>query len=296
MKEVPIPRVTREPPLHLVFETDSTQNIAKKFLKTHSFSPEEKISCEGFVALRQTQGRGRQGRVWEQESQSDFFDQLFLSFAVNFNLQFPTAFKRELLPLAFGFCVYEFLFLKEGFERAPQKGQVFLKWPNDLVYEENIEDKNFKKFGGILVEGLGGNSQFVLGLGLNLRKSPIHLQNISCSLDDIAWKVNANATMPFLPPALGLAAGLQNKFLSFLEGWMASPESVQKKLMENLWTRAMGPLHGRTAKLQVGSGPASDTNQKFGMIQGLAPDGALEIWNPSLNKIQRAHAGDVTIV
>ena len=43
------------------------------------------------------------------------------------------------MSLSVGFCVYEYLFLNEEFPRAPQSGLVFLKWPNDLVYEEGTE-------------------------------------------------------------------------------------------------------------------------------------------------------------
>jgi BirA family biotin operon repressor/biotin-[acetyl-CoA-carboxylase] ligase len=102
----------------------------------------------GWLAEEQTQGRGRQGRVWECAPHQG----LLFSFVVRAALDagaLPT-----LLPLAIGLGTCEAL-------RAASDLDVRTKWPNDLWLDG-------RKLGGILVEARPGTSGFaVVGLGLN---------------------------------------------------------------------------------------------------------------------------------
>lgn len=99
------------------------------------------------VAERQTAGRGRMGRVWQSQPGD----------SLTFSLSLPIAPKDwSGLSLAVGLSLAESL--------HPQVG---LKWPNDLWVNEC-------KLGGILVEAasMGGRSQLVVGVGLNIRPRP----------------------------------------------------------------------------------------------------------------------------
>ncbi len=100
------------------------------------------------VAERQTAGRGRMGRVWQSQPGD----------SLTFSLSLPFAPKDwSGLSLAGGLSLAESL--------HPQVG---LKWPNDLWVQE-------RKLGGILVEAasMGGRSQVVVGVGLNIRPRPV---------------------------------------------------------------------------------------------------------------------------
>ncbi len=96
------------------------------------------------VAERQTAGRGRMGRVW----QSQPGDSLTFSLSLPLSPQDWSG-----LSLAVGLSLAESL--------HPDVG---LKWPNDLWFQD-------RKLGGILVEAasMGGRSQVVVGVGLNIR-------------------------------------------------------------------------------------------------------------------------------
>ena len=99
------------------------------------------------VAERQTAGRGRQGRVWQSQPGDS------LTFSIGLALS-PQDWSG--LSLAVGLSLAETL-----------HPNVRLKWPNDLWFED-------RKLGGILVEAasMGGRSQVVVGVGLNIRPRP----------------------------------------------------------------------------------------------------------------------------
>ncbi|WP_353238078.1 biotin--[acetyl-CoA-carboxylase] ligase [Limnohabitans sp.] len=99
------------------------------------------------VAERQTAGRGRQGRVWQSHAGDS------LTFSISLALS-PQDWSG--LSLAVGLSLAESL-----------HPDVRLKWPNDLWFED-------RKLGGILVEAasMGGRSQVVVGVGLNIRPRP----------------------------------------------------------------------------------------------------------------------------
>jgi BirA family biotin operon repressor/biotin-[acetyl-CoA-carboxylase] ligase len=96
------------------------------------------------VAERQTAGRGRMGRVWQSHPGDSLTFSLSLSLAPH---------DWSGLSLAVGLSLAESL-----------HPGVRLKWPNDLWFED-------RKLGGILVEAasMGGRSQVVVGVGLNIR-------------------------------------------------------------------------------------------------------------------------------
>ncbi|MFQ6109854.1 MAG: biotin--[acetyl-CoA-carboxylase] ligase [Candidatus Aminicenantales bacterium] len=104
------------------------------------------------ISKEQSRGRGRMGRSWYSVRGKG----LYLSVILR-----PPFSSVSLLPLAAGLAVREALLDSTGV-------QIFLKWPNDLIWEG-------KKMGGILCEsGFSGNrlNHVILGIGLNLNHLP----------------------------------------------------------------------------------------------------------------------------
>jgi BirA family biotin operon repressor/biotin-[acetyl-CoA-carboxylase] ligase len=112
------------------------------------------------TARRQTGGRGRQGRRWEQGAEGNV--------AVSLVIPAP---ERNLswLPLAAGVAAYDAL--EQALELTGARVDLSvlrLKWPNDIMWGE-------AKLGGILCESrmLGERAVAVVaGLGLNLVRAP----------------------------------------------------------------------------------------------------------------------------
>jgi BirA family biotin operon repressor/biotin-[acetyl-CoA-carboxylase] ligase len=96
------------------------------------------------VADRQVEGRGRQGRSWQQPDRA-----MFSSLAVDTNWK-PE--HRTLVPLITGVVVSEEIALMARVVAS-------LKWPNDILVPDG-------KAGGILVE-VSGN-RMTVGCGINL--------------------------------------------------------------------------------------------------------------------------------
>jgi BirA family biotin operon repressor/biotin-[acetyl-CoA-carboxylase] ligase len=119
------------------------------------------------VAERQTAGRGRQGRVWQSQAGDS------LTFSISLALS-PQDWSG--LSLAVGLSLAESL-----------HPDVRLKWPNDLWFED-------RKLGGILVEAasMGGHSQVVVGVGLNIRPRPAEgLSTAPAALSELLPGCNA---------------------------------------------------------------------------------------------------------
>lgn len=104
--------------------------------------------AEAALALHQTAGRGRRGKVWQSPPESG----LCLSVAYQFAAMPASA---SMLSLALGVAIARAL-------ESLGVGDVMLKWPNDIVWQDH-------KLGGILVETSSRNGGFVAiaGVGIN---------------------------------------------------------------------------------------------------------------------------------
>ena len=124
-------------------ELDSTNTYCKR--RAAAGDAPEGLTA---VALLQTAGRGRLGRVWESRQG----DGLYISFLT-------PVLPGELLPLvpiAVGLAVAEAV---EAEAAIPDMG---IKWPNDII-------AGSRKLAGILCEGAAGRA--VCGIGVNLCQS-----------------------------------------------------------------------------------------------------------------------------
>lgn len=132
---------------------------------TNSYLKENfKSLAEGDVcfSLHQTGGKGRRGRVWQDEGKDLLFSILFLE---GLNEKLALA-----LPLLSGAAVAQTL-ARLGFDPK-------IKWPNDVLL-------NDKKCCGILVEGVSETSidAIISGIGINLNEDSF--------AGDIAYKATS---------------------------------------------------------------------------------------------------------
>ena len=132
---------------------------------TNSYLKENfKSLAEGDVcfSLHQTGGKGRRGRVWQDEGKDLLFSILFLE---GLNEKLALA-----LPLLSGAAVAQTLV---GLWFDPK-----IKWPNDVLL-------NDKKCCGILVEGVSETSidAIISGIGINLNEDSFP--------EDIAYKATS---------------------------------------------------------------------------------------------------------
>jgi BirA family biotin operon repressor/biotin-[acetyl-CoA-carboxylase] ligase len=197
------------------------------------------------VAERQTAGRGRMGRVWQSQAGD----------SLTFSLSLPYAPKDwSGLSLAVGLSLAESL--------HPQVG---LKWPNDLWVHA-------RKLGGILVEAasMGGRSQVVIGVGLNIRPRPADgLNTPPAALTE--WRPGITAAQ-----TLGLvAAPLIQTVLSFEATGFA-------------------PLQARFEARDVLKGHRVHTSDGAqGLALGVSPSGALRLQTAS--GVLDIHSSEVSV-
>ena len=144
--------------IYYVKSTDSTNLLAKR----------ESNLDDGtvFMADEQTQGRGRNGKIWISQNNEGLWMSILLKPDIN-----PE--KLSALTLIAGLCVVKTL-------REKYDADAFIKWPNDIVLSK-------KKLGGILCEAAfsdGLLSYAVVGIGINLFQESFddEIENIACSL------------------------------------------------------------------------------------------------------------------
>ncbi|MCK6510026.1 biotin--[acetyl-CoA-carboxylase] ligase [Myxococcota bacterium] len=137
-------------------------------------------------AKRQTQGRGRLGRIWQSPEGG-----LYFSWAVPVGGWPPV----WLQPLA-GLAVLDVWREHSGPAQAwaQPAAEVGLKWPNDIIVRvRGAERSQERKLGGILSEYLTqsiGGPHAIVGIGLNLN-TEIHLpeeDTAKRALPPISWK------------------------------------------------------------------------------------------------------------
>ncbi len=158
-------------------ETDSTNALAKR----------EKDCQNGtvFVAGRQTNGRGRSGRVWESDDENG----LYMSILLKPDLP---AEKISSITLVFGLAVYNAL---KGY------ADVSIKWPNDIIL-------NDKKLAGILCEMSGNEKKIdyvICGVGVNVNNN-----SFSDELDKIAASLKTETGREY--EKTEIAAEILNEF------------------------------------------------------------------------------------
>lgn len=151
--------------LEVLDDVDSTNTRVMQLGKR---SGDEVSIC---VADRQTQGRGRRGRVWS----SPAGENIYLSMGVRLKGGFSAL---EGLSLVVGIAVCRAL------ESLGLDG-VALKWPNDVLFDS-------RKLAGILIELQGeleGAVRVIVGVGIN-----VHMNRVDAAVDQ-PW-ISLDAAAP----------------------------------------------------------------------------------------------------
>ena len=197
------------------------------------------------VAERQTAGRGRMGRVWQSQPGDS------LTFSIGLSMA-PRDWSG--LSLAVGLSLAESL-----------HPSVQLKWPNDLWFED-------RKLGGILVEAasMGGRSQVVVGVGLNIRP------RLGDGLN------TAPAALSELMPALTAPMGLAQVALPLIQTLLRFEQE------------GFSPLQARFESRDVLKGRRVHTSDGLvGMALGVSPSGALLLQTDV--GLQEIHSAEISV-
>lgn len=188
------------------------------------------------IALEQTAGRGRAGRVWHSDASG-----------LTFSLAWPM--RRALsglsgLPLAVGVTIAEVL--------AAHDIDVVLKWPNDVLLNSN-------KVAGVLIETVDGSSLLhddiwvVVGIGINMAGQDKSLELLMTSSDSsrggaMLPAIDRNALMAALLVCLTdtLRTFEQQGFLVFSTRWNALHAHAGQAvdILDGAQVRLSGYAHG----------------------------------------------------
>ncbi len=141
-------------------EVDSTN----KYLLSNSYP-----SGTSVVALSQTEGKGRRGRIWVGEPGSSF---LFSAYLETGQKELESR-NILMLPLVVGLATLQSarIALEEYSPAEALRTRMSLKWPNDIILER---DGREGKLAGVLVESeIHSSSSFriAIGVGLNWKGS-----------------------------------------------------------------------------------------------------------------------------
>jgi BirA family biotin operon repressor/biotin-[acetyl-CoA-carboxylase] ligase len=214
--------------------TDSTNTRARELAE--GGAPHGTVVTAG----EQSEGRGRQGRVWTAPSGKGLLYSTILR---------PLDERHLLLPLAVPIAVCQAAeSLREGIECA-------IKWPNDIWLEE-------RKLAGILIEARPQDGWAVIGVGLNLTVSPEEFP------DDLRWPATSlfgrgeegrgsNSRETPHPTPFGAAEALSR----CLDRWVA--EDAETVLAA--W-RKRDALRGREVRWEDGSGVADGVDDRGNLV------------------------------
>ena len=213
------------------------------------------------VALSQSAGRGRMGRVW----QSDAGAGLTFSWGMQWA---PTEWSG--LSLAVGLALVDAL-------DPDGKWGLKLKWPNDLCW---LSAGSVRKLGGILIETQMGTANpetparrwCVVGVGLNLQTPDIS----SAGLAPVGWSEVTGEPIPHGPDILqACMAALVPALRAFeLHGFAPLAERFAQR----------DALRGQTVVLSDG---------RSGTAQGVDAQGALRVL--TAQGLQSVHSAEVSV-
>jgi len=123
--------------------------------------------------INQKKGRGRKGRVWKSK-----IGDLTCSILIKKKIDISEMGRINIIIVSIIINIFEDLGLKK----------VKFKWPNDIFL-------NKKKIAGILIETSVSNNtitQFIIGIGVNIKSRPNDLKYSSTSLSENGLKIKAH--------------------------------------------------------------------------------------------------------
>lgn len=210
------------------------------------------------MARRQSHGRGRSGRVWE-----DAPGNLMATLLVEPGCP-PTALHH--LSLLTGVAAVDAV----AAVIAPRRSNLRLKWPNDILLDG-------AKLGGILVESsiFAGTVRTAIGIGINLARAASVPGRNTASLASVSTPT---------PSPLDVLSALDTQLTNWCGIWSAG---AHFDAVCAAWLQRAGPI-GEPITVHAGSGIIAGT------FAGLAPDGALLVQDRN-GTVTRVTAGDVSL-
>lgn len=206
--------------IHLkIFKTlPSTNQYLRQHL--HHFNLKNKKNKESiFICLaeQQTKGKGRLDRTW------------YSPFAQNLYFSCSYSFKKSIHEMS-GLSLVVALSVFKTLQRAGIQQHLFVKWPNDIVYE-------CKKISGSLIEIQ--SNDVIIGIGLNVNMLHTHSNAVSfieqpwISMREILHReIDRNEVCSFLIYYLfnHLRQFEQQGLSSFIEDWVQADYLMNKEI------------------------------------------------------------------
>lgn len=225
-------------------EVTSTMNVAKKIAE----KGEEAI----IIAETQTKGKGRLDRPWYSPKGG-----IWMSLVIKPSLTLKKAYLLTYIAaLATALAIEKVSGIK-----------VYLKWPNDVIYKKNNEEK---KLAGILLEikaEIDKINYAIIGVGINVNNKISILEPQAISLKEI----------------LGKEIKRKNIVIEFIKIFKGFLKSEAKEVLK-LWKNKSLTL-GRKVKILHPEG------EKIGLALDISEDGAL-ILKTEADEILKIYSGD----
>jgi BirA family transcriptional regulator, biotin operon repressor / biotin---[acetyl-CoA-carboxylase] ligase len=211
------------------------------------------------VAREQTQGRGRQQRVWISPADAGLYFSIVLRPVRIGERAWP------LLTLMAALAVRDALLEACGLETD-------IKWPNDIMVGE-------RKLCGILAETIETETgrAVIIGIGINLDDDafPPELETVATSVS------SATGKMPDAEQLMQLLIRALYERYEILQAANGEEETISE------WSRCSSYARNRRVRATL----ATETFE--GWTRGLEPDGALRV-ETSTGEIRIVRAGDIT--
>ncbi len=233
-------------------KTDSTNNYAKK----------KEIQIDSLIVTdHQSEGKGRLGRKWVTEKQS--------------NLTFSIKKKLPLSPAENHFAVFYFSYhlfsaLKKTLAdklSVKEIDKLQIKWPNDILF-------NWKKLSGILIESVLPEGIYIIGIGLNCNQNNFPEEFNAVSLNQIT----------------GTEINITNLLIDIINEFSHNFPDLENKNFDkifNYWKNST-KIIGKDCDFQI-----NQNIIKHGKINNLNPDGSISI--DYMGKIVNYFSGDIKL-
>jgi BirA family biotin operon repressor/biotin-[acetyl-CoA-carboxylase] ligase len=215
------------------------------------------------VAELQTKGRGRRGRTWQAGLGAS------LTFSLLWRFQCGAA-GLSGLSLTVGVALVRAL-------RELGLTQAQLKWPNDILVNQN---QQYYKLAGILIELQGdmeGPSAAVIGIGINLNLP----DQLRLQIDQPVTDVQSALGKPTN------SSELLGKILKHLGSVLSTFEENGFEPLREEWTQAHA-YHQQAVRMMM-----ADGRELPGTVNGVAPDGVLLV--QTAQGEQRFSSGEISL-
>lgn len=200
-------------------------------------------------AQKQTKGRGRRGRTWIGLEGNLFFSQ---------GIIFEERYIGQLIVIS-TYSLYHTIR-----ELSSEKHKVQIKWPNDILIDDN-------KVSGMLLEK-GENNYFVIGIGVNIKTAPKN--------SEMLYPATSLAEKGIIIDRLAFLRSYINNFDMYMHQWQHTGFVSLKQQWLEVVKGLNTEINVRTEKKEIS-----------GLFIGIGEDGELLLSYQGI--IKKIYAGDV---